>query len=135
MRAGAPRGVSHVFFIDRSLGRYTVANALRAAGALVEVHDDHFAQGARDQVWLTHVGQRGWAVLTKDDRIRYRAAEIAAATNAGVALFIFVGKNVRGAAMAEAFRRALSKMGELLDTRRRPFVAKVTRTGAVAVIG
>ncbi len=127
--------MSHVFFIDRSLGKHTVANALRAAAVQVEVHDAHFAQGARDEVWLPEVGRRGWAVLTKDDRIRYRGAEIAAATNAGVALFIFVGKNVRGAGIAEAFVRALPRMMELLESRERPFVAKVMRTGTVTTIG
>ena len=35
-----------VFFIDRSLGRRHVAQALRAAGAVVEIHDDHFPQDA-----------------------------------------------------------------------------------------
>ena len=37
-----------VFFIDRSVGKKTVANALREAGLHVEVHDDHFAQDALD---------------------------------------------------------------------------------------
>jgi hypothetical protein len=39
-----------VFFIDRSLGRRVIPNALRDAGARVEVHDDHFSQDAQDQV-------------------------------------------------------------------------------------
>ena len=127
--------MSRVFFIDRSLGKHTVANAVRTAGVQVEVHDAHFAQDARDEAWLPEVGRRGWAVLTKDDRIRYRGAEIAAATNAGVALFIFVGKNVRGAGIAEAFVRALPRMMELLASRQRPFVARVTRTGSVTIVG
>jgi len=87
--------VSQVFSVDRSLGRHTVARALRAAGALVEVHDDHFAQNAPDEVWLPEVGRRDWAVLTKDERIRYRDAETNAAIAAGVALFIFTGRGMR----------------------------------------
>jgi PIN like domain len=47
------------------------AGALRVAGAQIEVHDDHFPQDAPDELWLPEVGRRGWAVLTKDDRIRY----------------------------------------------------------------
>ena len=31
-----------VFFIDRALGKRAVAEALRKAGAIVEIHDDHF---------------------------------------------------------------------------------------------
>ena len=126
--------MSLVFFIDRSLGKNVVAAALRAAGATVEVHDDHFVQDALDQVWLSDVGRRGWVVLTKDERIRYRSAETTAAANAGVALFIFVGKGVRGEGIAEAFVKALPAMHSLLTRSSRPFVAKVSRTGTVTMV-
>ena len=62
----------YAFFIDRSLGRKIVADALRQAGAEVHVHGDHFPPDARDEEWLRVVGQRGWIVLTKDKMIRYR---------------------------------------------------------------
>ena len=55
-----------VFFVDRSLGRRIIPDALRAANAQVELHDDHFPQDARDQTWLAEAGKRGWVVLTKD---------------------------------------------------------------------
>lgn len=53
-----------VFFLDRNLGRSVVAEALREAGAHVEVHNEHFAQDERDDVWLDAVGARGWIVVT-----------------------------------------------------------------------
>jgi hypothetical protein len=37
-----------VFFVDRCLGARTVPDALRVAGARVEVHADHFADDAPD---------------------------------------------------------------------------------------
>lgn len=43
------------FFIDRSLGSQGVAQALRNAGARVEVHDDHFAVNEQDTVWLAEI--------------------------------------------------------------------------------
>lgn len=39
-----------VFFIDRSLGKHYVVNALRNLGELVESHDDCFPQSALDTV-------------------------------------------------------------------------------------
>ena len=42
-----------------------VAEALRAAGEQVEVHDDHFARDASDETWLGEVGAEGWVVLTR----------------------------------------------------------------------
>jgi len=79
-------------------------------------------------------GRRGWAVLTKDDRIRYRDAETTAATAAGVALFIFTGKRMRGPAIADALVKALPAMTEFLRTHPRPFVAKVTRGSTVTLV-
>lgn len=76
------------FFIDRSLGSRDVPEALRAAGARVEVHDDHFDQDAEDAIWLPEVGGRGWLVLTKDIRIRRHPLELSALMNAGVGAFI-----------------------------------------------
>ena len=119
--------MSYVFFVDRSLGKLVITGALRRAGAQVEVHDDHSPQNAPDELWLPEAGRRGWAVLTKDDRIRYRQVEMAAASTAGVALFIFTGKGMRGTAIADALVQALPAMAKLLETRQRSFVAKVSR--------
>jgi hypothetical protein len=51
------------FFIDRSLGRRTVPEALREAGLVVhtmaEVYGEQVGQGLRDETWLLDVGQRG----------------------------------------------------------------------------
>ncbi len=77
---------------------------------------------------------RGWAVITSDDRIRYRAVEREAATSAGVALFIFTGKRMRATAIAEALVQALPAILELLASQPRPFVAKVSRTAKVSLV-
>lgn len=65
------------YFLDRSLGRFKLATALRQAGLRVEVHDDYFQQDATDEEWLAGVGQRGWIVLTKDEKIRYHVESYA----------------------------------------------------------
>jgi hypothetical protein len=45
---GCYRGGTLSNFLDYQFGRYVAADALRAAGARVEVHIDHFAQSAPD---------------------------------------------------------------------------------------
>ena len=125
---------SLVLFLDRNLGTKHVANALRAAGAIVEVHNDHFLQDARDEIWLPEVGRRGWVVLTKDDRIRYRSTEFAAVVSAKVALFALASGNLNGEEMAQAFVAALPRMSRLLATHRLPLIAKVTRSGDVSIV-
>lgn len=59
-----------VFFVDRSLGARTVPDALRVAGARVEVHADHFTDDAPDPEILRFVGERQWVFLSKDKRVR-----------------------------------------------------------------
>lgn len=56
------------------------------------------------------VGTRGWVVLTKDNRIRYRMIEQHAKMRASVAAFILTAGGVTGEEMANIFISALSKI-------------------------
>lgn len=117
-----------VFFLDRSLGKHKVAAALRKAGAHVEIHDDHFPPSAKDSEWLPVVGKRGWVVLTKDDRIRYRQHEREALLDAGVRAFVLTNRNLTGGEMAAVFVDALRKIERLASKEGTGFIATVTRT-------
>ena len=120
-----------VFFIDRCVGKNSVATPLREAGLTVELHDDHFPQDALDENWLIEVGRRRWYVITRDDRIRYRPLEAAAARNARVGMFVLVSKNLTGPQTAEVILKALGRIRRFLAARRRPFIAKIHRDGKV----
>jgi predicted nuclease of predicted toxin-antitoxin system len=120
--------------VDRALGTFTVAEALRVAGCRVEIHDRHFAQDARDSQWLPEVGRRGWVVLTKDHHIRTRRNELIALLVSGVATFVLTAGDLSGSDMAEAFVRALPKMKRVLVGQPRPFIARVSPGGAVTLI-
>lgn len=60
------------FFIDRSLGRKKVPDALRAAGVEIRVHDELFPQVRQN---VDEAGANRWVVVTRDDRIRYNQLE------------------------------------------------------------
>lgn len=120
-----------VFFIDRSVGKKSVAEALRGAGLTVELHDDHFPQDALDEDWLTEVGLRRWCVITRDDRIRYRRLEAQAVRNVKVAMFVIVSKNLTGPQTAEVILTALGRIRRFISSHRRPFIAKIYRDGRV----
>jgi hypothetical protein len=123
-----------ILFLDRSLGKHIVAEALRQAGAAVEVHDDHFLQDARDEEWLREVGQRGWIVLTRDDRIRYRLHERTALLQAGVRAFVLVRRSLAGPTMAATFVQALPAIRRFVTRYQPPFIARVTQTGRVSLL-
>ncbi|MBX9601677.1 MAG: hypothetical protein K2X35_11750 [Bryobacteraceae bacterium] len=120
-----------VFFIDRSLGVEPVRGVLVSDGLAVEIHDDHFRRDEEDSVWLTKVGQQGWVVFTKDQRLRYRPLEIAALRSSGARVFILVAGNLRGAEIASVFVTALPVIYRTLESHEGPFIARIAKSGKV----
>ena len=123
-----------VFFIDRALGRKIIAERLRADGARVEIHDDHFPVDCTDALWLSEVGKRGWVVLTKDRNFQRREVEIVAIARSGARVFQLTAAGIQGSEMAEIFARALRKMTRISMSNRAPFIARVTRRGSVYLV-
>jgi hypothetical protein len=122
------------FFVDRSLGRTVVVEALRAAGENVIAHDDQFAQSTPDATWLVAVGKRGWVVLAKDKAVRKNELERRAMVSAQVACFSLGRGDLDGKAMAAAFLAALSRIKNVLRRYNVPIAASVNKSGAVRVI-
>jgi predicted nuclease of predicted toxin-antitoxin system len=122
---------STVFFIDRCLGSIRLATALRESGITVEIHDDHFLQGAQDEDWLPQVGEWGWVVLTKDANIAKRTSERLAVANAKIRMFVLAAQNLPGEDMIAVFRKAFPAMREFARENPSPFIAKVYRDGRV----
>lgn len=120
-----------IFFVDISLGKNQVAEALRDAGACVEIHADHFALDEKDAVWLSEVAQRGWIILTKDQKIAYRTLEQVAIALSSARVFALSSGDISGDQMGEAFRKALKKMESLAKGYPSPFIAKVYKSGRV----
>lgn len=124
----------YVFFLDRNLGSSVIETALRQAHIKVEVHDDHFAQNALDEEWLTFVGRHGWVVLTKDEKIRYRPNEIRALMQAGVPTFVVIAKNRTLPTVANIIVRALPAIARFLEKYTPPFIAKIEADSRVSMI-
>jgi uncharacterized protein with PIN domain len=97
------------FFVDYSLGRHRVAQALRAAGWLLRTHHEVYGERdeeVADEEWLELCGREGLPVLTKDRRLRYRPAEIAAIRRFGVRAFVLTGGSLTAAEQAARFERS-----------------------------
>jgi hypothetical protein len=111
------------------LGKKIIAAKLRQCGLTVEVHDDHFPQNSPDEDWLLEVGKRGWIVLTKDDRIRYRPAALEAYRSNKVRVFIFGSGEMKAQEMADAFITALPRISRLVRNNPAPFFARIRVSG------
>jgi len=122
------------YFVDRSLGREIVVEALRAAGQDVHAHDDYFPQNTPDAEWLIEVGSRGWVVLTKDKNIRVNELERLALTRANVACIMLGRGDLTAAAMAQIFIDALPLIQRVLRRFALPLAASLSSGKSLRVL-
>jgi hypothetical protein len=110
-----------ILFVDRSLGK-SVGYLLRDAGAIVELHDDHFPQTELDKTWIPNVSGRGWVILTKDKNIRRPRGEREHVLLARARVFTLASGNMRGQDMAAAFIEHLAEIERIAVKQTPPFV-------------
>ena len=97
-------------------------------------HDDLFHHSTPDEEWIPIVGRRGWALLTKDERLRRNSVQRALLLGSGVRAFVFSEAQVTGAVIAAAYVRALPRMWRIARSHRAGFIAVVNRLGGVRVV-
>ena len=82
---------------------------LRASGWTLVTLSEHYGvpqdEAVEDVGWLQLAGERGWPVLMKDERIKYRTAERRALIDHGVRAFCLTSGNLNAQAMADCFIR------------------------------
>lgn len=103
----SPEPQSPKFFLDRSLGRKAVPEALRAEGWNLVTLAEHYGVPADERVadvdWIEEAARRGWPVLMKDKRIRHRYAEREAVVTHKARCFVITRGDLPSAHMASRF--------------------------------
>lgn len=117
MTTGQHRTELPELMLDRSLGGIAVPALLRSAGlrvhTLADVYPSSASQDVTDADWLAYAGQRGWPVLLKDQRIRYRPAERAVVAAHGLIAFCLTGADLRPAVLAEQFLAVVEEVARM----------------------
>jgi hypothetical protein len=102
------------FFVDRSLGRHIVAGAIRALGYVVysmaDVYPDGEDQRVADAQWIAEADERGWVVLSKDERITRRPDEQAALAASQLRVFALGTQSMTGPEMAARYVANIHRM-------------------------
>jgi hypothetical protein len=128
----SPPDFPFTLFIDENHCRNkALLAALDVAKINYERHCDHFSAGTDDRVWIPFAGDKGWLVITTDDRIRRRALEKRGVLRKKVRLFIFTDNNTFGETMAQRLLGALSEMKSLIVRQAPPLMASITKAGNV----
>jgi len=84
---------------------------------LASVYGEQQAQRVSDEEWITLAGARRWIVLTKDDAIRRRPAELEAVERHGARVFCLTSANLRG---DQQLARFLGNVHRIVQRSRRP---------------
>ena len=125
---------SHTFFIDRSLGKKTIPDALISKGLNVEIHDDHFEPDTSDQEWLKSVGKNEWIVITKDNRIKNRSWEFDMVRKYNVRMFVVRQASLTGQEIADILINTAKKLAIFLKYNNPPFIASISKSGNISKI-
>lgn len=97
-------------FIDRCAWSRALGRALQTASIPFIEHGQLFPPACPDDVWLEGVAGKGWLVVTRDQRIRYKVNEQAAAVRAGLHLFVFTQGGLLAAQTADLLIAAYPAM-------------------------
>ena len=123
-----------VFFLDRALGTNDVRQALQSAGAVVEIHADHFDPDVEDPVWIEFAGSKGWVILSKDKHLKSNILELRTLLQANTASFLLTNAEATGAQMGRIYLNALPQMLRFLRKFSTPFIATVSNAGIVSLV-
>lgn len=100
------------FFLDRGLGRFLVAEAIRDRGYEVLPMADVYADGRDERLpdddWMIRADAEGWVALTKDYSIVRDHVETLAQSTLRV--FSLNNANLTGAQMAKRFDTHLNRI-------------------------
>lgn len=129
-RRRRPEPADPVFFLDRGLGRFLVAEAIRDRGfvalPMAEVYPHGADEHVRDEDWILRADAEGWVALTKDYSLMRDHADTLARTSLRV--FSLNNANLTGSEMADRFTTHLNRILQRAS-KPGPFVYVVAKKG------
>jgi hypothetical protein len=121
-------------FIDRCAWSGALGRALTEAHISFVAHNDQFEHDTPDDIWLSAAADKGWLVVTRDQRIRYRANELAAMRRARLHVFVFTQGGLTGAETGGILVRCHAAMIRHAAQVTAPAFFSLTRSGEVNVL-
>jgi len=117
------------FFFDNNLSA-KLAHGMREFGEDVVHLTDHFPQNAVDSEWLPFVGEHALVLVTRDEKIRWKPAELRAVKNFKVGAFFLGGKKLDRCQLIQQIVRNWPRMKEIARSERRPFAIRIPPHGS-----
>jgi PIN like domain len=135
LSGGNPEQLPHeefIIFLDESLHNcQPILKALEQMGVQYEKHGSRFSAGAPDSQWLPFVGEKHYALLTVDRKIRYNRLEIGSIIKYGVKAFVYTSGNFGGPLMGQILLKSTGRMKRIFKKNDPPFIATISQSGAI----
>lgn len=125
-----------MLFIDRCARSAALGQALNEGGIHFIAHHERFSHDTPDEIWLSAAADKSWLVVTRDQRIRSRANELAARQRARLHVFVFTQGGLTAAETGSILMRCHAAMVRQAARVAPPAFADPQRRGqAVAGLG
>ena len=111
-----------------------IAKELRKAGLDVRIQGEtaDLPRQLSDPDWADFVARQGWVAVTRDKRMRYRAAEKRAIASSGLALFVLVSRyDIKRSDIISQIEAAAPRMARFMRQHSPPFIAGIDRSGKI----
>jgi predicted nuclease of predicted toxin-antitoxin system len=116
------------FFFDNNVSK-KIVEGLKAFGEEVVHLQEKFPEDSADIEWLQYVGEKGLVLITRDERVRWNPAEIAAIKKFKVATFFLGGRNLDRCRLIQQVIRNWSRIKEYSRKNQPPFAIRIPPTG------
>jgi predicted nuclease of predicted toxin-antitoxin system len=116
------------FFFDNNVSK-KIVEGLKAFGEEVVHLQDKFPEDSADIEWLQYVGEKGFVLITRDERVRRNPAEMAAIRKFKVATFFLGGSHLDRCKLIQQVVRNWPRIKELSGRTQPPFAYRIPPTG------
>ncbi len=116
------------FFFDNNVSK-KIVEGLKAFGEEVVHLQEKFREDSADIAWLPYVGENGLVLITRDEKVRWNPAEIAAIRKFKVATFFLGGSHLDRCKLIQQVVRNWPRIKELSERTRPPFAYRIPPTG------
>jgi predicted nuclease of predicted toxin-antitoxin system len=116
------------FFLDNNLSSH-LAHGMRAFGEDVIHLQDVFPENTDDPEWLEYVGDQGFFLITRDERVRRRPVELESLLKHKVGAFFLGGKNLGRCDLIRQLVANWSRIKEEAGKTRPPFAFRIPPRG------
>ena len=126
-----------ILFFDRSVG-VIVPQLLQSRSSRFPIqvyyHDEFFAIGEKDDIWLSQIGEWGWTVIGHDSSYHRNPHELSAIKQYKIGCFYLWGAEASRWEKLQCFARAYDNITQTEANSPKPFIYRITRAGTFSRI-